>query len=209
MLIPKHFKAPKFLEELKVALGEDGNVSLECKVIGIPQPALTWFKDDRELRAGDLHQLTAAGAGEACVFGRYRCQADNCMGTAFSEATLIGIGKGNRASLINLLICVYLCYVSEDESMTEDSVGSKDDVKAAAANEAAEAAAVDDLLEEIDVSASFAATGDGSKSVKLSMADVPDISASDAQQIVQMFAEELAETISGKGHLRKNYSAGF
>lgn len=44
MLIPKHFKAPKFLEDLKVALGEDSNVSLECKVIGIPQPTLTWFK---------------------------------------------------------------------------------------------------------------------------------------------------------------------
>ena len=43
---------------MKVALGEDGNVSLECKVIGIPQPTLTWFKDGKELRAGDLHQLT-------------------------------------------------------------------------------------------------------------------------------------------------------
>ena len=41
-----------------MALGEDGNVSLECKVIGIPQPTLTWFKDGKELRAGDLHQLT-------------------------------------------------------------------------------------------------------------------------------------------------------
>ena len=51
-------QAPKFLEDLKVALGEDGNVSLECKVIGIPQPTLTWFKDGKELRAGDLHQLT-------------------------------------------------------------------------------------------------------------------------------------------------------
>ena len=30
--IPKHFKIPKFLEDLKVALGENGNVSLECKV---------------------------------------------------------------------------------------------------------------------------------------------------------------------------------
>lgn len=84
---------PRFLDELKVALGEDGNVSLECKVIGIPQPQLIWFKDDKELRAGDLHQLTSGSAAEACVFGTYRCMAENCMGSANSEATLIGIGK--------------------------------------------------------------------------------------------------------------------
>jgi hypothetical protein len=65
------------LDELKVALGEDGNVSL----------------DDKELRAGDLHQLTSGSAAEACVFGTYRCMAENCMGSANSEATLIGIGK--------------------------------------------------------------------------------------------------------------------
>ena len=52
-----------------MALGEDGNVSLECKVIGIPQPTLTWFKDGKELRAGDLHQLTKGSSAEACVFG--------------------------------------------------------------------------------------------------------------------------------------------
>ena len=77
----------------KVALGEDGNVSLECKVIGIPQPTLTWFKDGKELRAGDLHQLTKGSSAEACVFGTYKCLAENCMGGAASEATLVGIGK--------------------------------------------------------------------------------------------------------------------
>ena len=94
VIIPKHFKPPKFLEDLKVALGEDGNVSLECKVIGIPQPTLTWFKDDKELRAGDLHQLTSAGAASSsCVFGKYACMAENCMGKEISTATLIGISK--------------------------------------------------------------------------------------------------------------------
>lgn len=96
VIIPKHFKPPKFLEDLRVFLGENGNVSLECKVIGIPQPTLTWFKDDKELRAGDLHQLTA-GSGSAdpktCVFGDYKCLATNCMGEAISTATLIGISN--------------------------------------------------------------------------------------------------------------------
>ncbi len=108
VLIPKHFKPPRFLEDLRVFLGETGNVSLECKVIGIPQPTLKWFKDDKELKAGDLHQLTAGAAGAApgastassssdsktsCVFGVYKCEAENCMGTAVSMATLIGLSK--------------------------------------------------------------------------------------------------------------------
>ncbi len=113
MLIPKHFKPPRFLEDLRVFLGETGNVSLECKVIGIPQPTLKWFKDDKELRAGDLHQLTAGAMGgpdsssaatsstsseskTSCVFGVYKCEAENCMGKAVSMATLIGLSELDR-----------------------------------------------------------------------------------------------------------------
>ena len=78
--------------------------------------------------------------------------------------------------------------VGIDDETTEDS--------AANAVEAAEA--VDDLLEDIDVSAAFAtANVSNGKSVMLSMADVPDISAHDAKKIVEMFAEELADTITG------------
>ena len=157
-----------------MALGEDGNVSLECKVIGIPQPTLTWFKDGKELRAGDLHQLTSSGSSsaEACVFGTYKCLAENCMGGAASEATLVGI----------------------DDETTEESATAAVEAVAEARHEV-----VDDLLEDIDVSAAFATANEGAngKSVMLSMADVPDISAHDAKQIVQMFAEELAETITG------------
>jgi len=52
----------------------------------------------------------------------------------------------------------------------------------------------DDVVEEIDVSASLGA----GKSVMLSMSDVPDISNEDAQRIVEMFSKELAESISGE-----------
>jgi hypothetical protein len=98
VLIPKHFKPPVFLEDLRVFLGENGNVSLECKVIGIPQPKLIWFKDDKELKAGDLHQLSRglASGGDSktsCVFGVYKCVAENCMGSAVSMATLIGLSN--------------------------------------------------------------------------------------------------------------------
>ncbi len=51
------------------------------------------------------------------------------------------------------------------------------------------------MIEELDVSASLGA----GRSVMLSMSDVPDISAEDAQQIVEMFSKELAESITGEG----------
>ncbi len=49
------------------------------------------------------------------------------------------------------------------------------------------------MLEEIDVSASLGA----GKSVMLSISDVPDISAEHAHQIVEMFSQELADSITG------------
>jgi hypothetical protein len=51
-----------------------------------------------------------------------------------------------------------------------------------------------DVIEEIDVSVSL---GQTDKSVMLSISDVPDISAENAQKIVEMFAKELSESISG------------
>ena len=99
------------------------------------------------------------------------------MGSTASEATLVGI----------------------DDETTEESATAV--VEAAMDRAAREEAANDDLLEDIDVSAAFATANDGNgangKSVMLSMADVPDISAHDAKQIVEMFAEELADTITG------------
>ena len=57
-LVPKSYKAPVFLEELTAGLTEQGTVSLECKVVGIPSPALRWFKDGEEIRSGDVLALT-------------------------------------------------------------------------------------------------------------------------------------------------------
>lgn len=57
LIIPKHFKKPKFLENLRAVLTENGIVNLECKVIGVPQPTLKWFKDGVELNPGDIHKI--------------------------------------------------------------------------------------------------------------------------------------------------------
>jgi len=80
--------------------------------------------------------------------------------------------------------------VSDDVSRTSTLPSIKED-EAASAGRRSER---DDVLDEIDVSASLGA----GKSVMLSMSDVPDISNEDAQKIVEMFSKELAESISGK-----------
>jgi hypothetical protein len=72
--VPKSYRIPTFLEELEakvylkdasnyrspsivIKVSTDGTVALECKVIGVPTPRLLWFKDDKELKAGDTYEL--------------------------------------------------------------------------------------------------------------------------------------------------------
>lgn len=54
VLVPKAYKAPEFVEDLRAILTEQGTVSLECKVVGVPTPFLRWFKDSKEIKAGNL-----------------------------------------------------------------------------------------------------------------------------------------------------------
>jgi hypothetical protein len=49
-----------------------GAVNLECKVIGVPQPVLKWFKDGVELKPGDIHRIISGQDG-ACSLGTYTC----------------------------------------------------------------------------------------------------------------------------------------
>lgn len=54
VLVPKAYKAPEFVEDLRALLTEQGTVSLECKVVGVPTPFLRWFKDSKEIKAGKI-----------------------------------------------------------------------------------------------------------------------------------------------------------
>jgi len=83
--VPKSYKAPVFLEQLVAGLSDQGTVSLECKVVGIPSPALRWFRDGEEIRSGDVFALQANLEKPVSV---YRCDAVNCMGTISSTAVL-------------------------------------------------------------------------------------------------------------------------
>ncbi|CAL8070096.1 unnamed protein product [Orchesella dallaii] len=83
ILIPRNYRKPKFLEDLKAILTEEGLVSFECKVCGFPTPILHWYKDGYELKPGDVYQLSGANS-----LGRYSCVAHNCMGDAESSTEL-------------------------------------------------------------------------------------------------------------------------
>jgi len=89
LLIPPHYKKPRFLESLRAILSPEGTVNLECKVIGVPVPTLKWFKDGVELKAGDIHRIISGKDGTCCL-GTYTCEATNCMGEVASSAALLG-----------------------------------------------------------------------------------------------------------------------
>jgi hypothetical protein len=93
--VPKAYKAPEFLEELQALLTEQGTVSLECKVVGVPTPVLHWYKDGKEIKAGDMFALTA-NADDPTSLGTYTCEAVNCMGKAYSSSRVHVVGKGSR-----------------------------------------------------------------------------------------------------------------
>lgn len=95
VLVPKAYKAPEFLEELKAVLTEQGTVSLECKVVGVPTPVLKWYKDGKEIKAGDVFALTA-NPDDPTSLGTYTCEAVNCMGKSYSSSRVHVVGKGSR-----------------------------------------------------------------------------------------------------------------
>lgn len=55
-------------------------------MIGVPTPKLRWYKDDKEIKAGDIFALTA-NSNDDCL-GIYTCEATNVMGTALSTSKI-------------------------------------------------------------------------------------------------------------------------
>lgn len=91
VLVPKSYKRPEFVEELQAILTDEGTVSLECKVVGIPTPVLHWYKDGQEIKAGDVFAFKAPQPDSteeeaATSLGVYSCRAVNCVGVAVSTS---------------------------------------------------------------------------------------------------------------------------
>lgn len=64
-------------------------------MVGVPTPLLRWFKDGKEIKAGDVFALTA-NPEDPTTLGTYTCEAVNCMGKAYSTSRVTVVGRGSR-----------------------------------------------------------------------------------------------------------------
>ncbi|XP_060843292.1 uncharacterized protein LOC132923359 isoform X6 [Rhopalosiphum padi] len=178
--IPKTFKSPRFLEELRIAFSNEGSVNLECKVIGVPQPQLKWFKDGQELNPGDMHKIISGQSGTCCL-GTYTCQAHNCMGTVSSSATLLTMEDKSTVKS-----CASEEYLSVGNPLVRNESLSTIPEERTSQMEKSYT-----IEEPADISFSF----DG-KEVTVSLYETPDLTHDEALQIIEMYADELSEHIS-------------
>ncbi|CAK1588427.1 unnamed protein product [Parnassius mnemosyne] len=180
LIIPRHYKKPRFLENLQAILSDEGAVNLECKVIGVPQPVLKWYKDGEELKPGDIHRIISGQDGTCCL-GTYTCEAQNCMGIAASSASLLGFDdsmkmKGKKKTDEQTLqrnLSLSTIHEERTSQMYDTPVG---DIT---------------LDDKGEISFSF----DG-KEVSVSLYETPDLTEEEALQIVEMYADQLSENVT-------------
>ncbi|XP_032292306.1 titin homolog isoform X4 [Drosophila virilis] len=178
--IPRHYKKPRFLECLRAVLTEEGAVNLECKVIGVPQPVLKWYKDGVELKPGDIHRIISGQDGTCCL-GTYTCEARNCMGVVASSASLLGFEDAQRTQKpeqpqANELQRNYSLSTIQEERTSQLYETPVGDIT------------IDD---KGDVSFSF----DG-KEVSVSLYETPDLTEEEALKIVEMYADQISEHVT-------------
>ncbi|KAM3969006.1 uncharacterized protein ACR2FA_003089 isoform 2-T2 [Aphomia sociella] len=180
LIIPRHYKKPRFLENLQAILSDEGAVNLECKVIGVPQPILKWYKDGEELKPGDIHRIISGQDGTCCL-GTYTCEAQNCMGIAASSASLLGFDDSMKAKskkkaeeqALQRNLSLSTIHEERTSQMYDTPVG---DIT---------------LDDKGEISFSF----DG-KEVSVSLYETPDLTEEEALQIVEMYADQLSENVT-------------
>ncbi|XP_046811447.1 muscle M-line assembly protein unc-89 isoform X4 [Lucilia cuprina] len=176
--IPRHYKKPRFLECLRAVLTEEGAVNLECKVIGVPQPALKWYKDGVELKPGDIHKIISGQDGTCCL-GTYTCEARNCMGVVASSAALLGFEDDyskQESKQQNELQRNFSLSTIQEEHTSQLYETPQGDIT---------------ITERGDVSFSF----DG-KEVSVSLYETPDLTEEEALKIVEMYADQISEHVT-------------
>ncbi|XP_068144687.1 golgin subfamily B member 1-like [Drosophila tropicalis] len=181
--IPRHYKKPRFLECLRAVLTDEGAVNLECKVIGVPQPVLKWYKDGVELKPGDIHRIISGQDGTCCL-GTYTCEARNCMGVVASSASLLGFEDAQRNQTQKNEQQVH-----ENELQRNFSLSTIQEERTSQLYETP----VGDITidDKGDVSFSF----DG-KEVSVSLYETPDLTEEEALKIVEMYADQISEHVT-------------
>lgn len=76
----------------KLTILDKSNVTVECVATGVPQPSLSWSKDDIKLKSSQtsLLQLSNVALKDA---GRYTCTAENFLGFVSHSTVLSVRGK--------------------------------------------------------------------------------------------------------------------
>ena len=113
-------QAPVFLEELKpFTCVEHDSVNFVCKVFGVPEPDIIWYRDNVELQLGPRHSLDYDEDGVCTLLirdikmediGDYTCKATNDGGMAMTAAPLIVQGKSPVLFLLPLLQTLPYCF---------------------------------------------------------------------------------------------------
>ncbi|RCN47218.1 immunoglobulin I-set domain protein [Ancylostoma caninum] len=100
VVIAKAAAAPQFTEFLRpMQVMESETVKLSVTIEGVPQPQVTWYKDDKPIEIDNVHYVTKdEGSGHFTLtikdtkvtdVGRYSCKASNESGEARTEANIL------------------------------------------------------------------------------------------------------------------------
>ncbi|XP_039953222.1 LOW QUALITY PROTEIN: uncharacterized protein LOC120770115 [Bactrocera tryoni] len=178
--IPRHYKKPRFLECLRAVLTEEGAVNLECKVIGVPQPVLKWYKDGVELKPGDIHRIISGQDGTCCL-GTYTCEARNCMGIVASSASLLGFEEAYKTQKEEK--------AQENELQRNFSLSTIQEEHTSQLYETP----VGDITIDSKGEVSFSFDG---KEVSVSLYETPDLTEEEALKIVEMYADQISEHVT-------------
>ncbi|CAD7014952.1 unnamed protein product [Ceratitis capitata] len=179
--IPRHYKKPRFLECLRAVLTEEGAVNLECKVIGVPQPMLKWYKDGVELKPGDIHRIISGQDGTCCL-GTYTCEARNCMGIVASSASLLGFEEAYKNQKEEQ-------QAHENELQRNLSLSTIQEERTSQLYETP----VGDITIDSKGEVSFSFDG---KEVSVSLYETPDLTEEEALKIVEMYADQISEHVT-------------
>jgi len=146
-----------------------------------------------ELKAGDIHRIIS-GADGTCCLGTYTCVAKNCMGEVSSSAALLGFEdklekdanqQKQAQSAANLTRDPSLSTIMEERTSQMLSV-----------YETPPSLVPRSIEEEDHARGDISVSIDG-KDVSVSLYETPDLTENDAKQIIEMFANEYSEYISG------------
>ncbi|KAJ8687543.1 hypothetical protein QAD02_023337, partial [Eretmocerus hayati] len=191
LTIPKHYKKPKFLENLRAILSDEGAVNLECKVIGVPQPVLKWYKDGEELKPGDIHRIISGQDGTCCL-GTYTCEATNCMGTESSSAALLGFEDRVSSPQVLSSNQPLINHIDDERELARNlSLSTIHEERTSQLLDTAQTDHSVTIDDRGEVSFSFEG-----KEISVSLYETPDLTEEEALQIVEMYADQLSEHVT-------------